>query len=108
VWQPILPVQPIAADERPQVMAYIHRRGDFSVTLRSNLTRDLDMMFLEVRQGTNTPFILGNIYNGRASENNAEWTLDRFLHLHLPVNIPYILTGNWNAHHTLWEDNANN
>ncbi|KAF8584481.1 hypothetical protein K439DRAFT_1287095, partial [Ramaria rubella] len=108
VWQPILPVQPIAADECPQVMAYIRHQGVFSVTLRSDLAQDLDMMFLEVRQGSNMPFIIGNIYNGRGSANNAEWTLDRLLPIHLPENIPYSLTGDWNTHHTLWEDNPNN
>ncbi|KAF8578049.1 hypothetical protein K439DRAFT_1276424, partial [Ramaria rubella] len=75
---------------------------DFSVTLRSDLACDLDMMFLEVRQGTNVPFIIGNIYNGKSSADNAKWTLNRFLALHLP-NTPYILTGDWNAHHTIWE-----
>ncbi|KAF8591327.1 hypothetical protein K439DRAFT_1327348 [Ramaria rubella] len=107
-WQPILPVQPIPADKRPRVMAYVRRRGDFSVTLCSDLANDLDIMFLEVRQGANTPFLIGNVYNGKNSEDNNRWSLDRFLALHLPADIPHILTGDWNAHHTTWEDNANN
>ncbi|KAF8586391.1 hypothetical protein K439DRAFT_1659750 [Ramaria rubella] len=87
-WQPILPVQPIPDDKRPWVMAYTRRRGDFTVTLR--------------------PTIICNIYNGKNGEDSSAWTLDRFLALQLPNELPIIFTGDWNMHHTLWEDTASN
>ncbi|KAF8578447.1 hypothetical protein K439DRAFT_1362184, partial [Ramaria rubella] len=107
-WQPILPVQPIPEDKHPQVMAYVRWRGDFTVTLRSDLARDLDMMYLEVQQGVYPSTIIGNIYNGKNGDNENEWTLDRFFTIQLPTNMSVILSGDWNAHHTLWEDAANN
>ncbi|KAF8578511.1 hypothetical protein K439DRAFT_1362023, partial [Ramaria rubella] len=107
-WQPILPVQPIPDDKQPRVMAYTRRRGDFTITLQSDIARDLDMMFLEVRQGEHSLKIICNIYNGKNGEDSSAWTLDRFLALQLPNELPIIFTGDWNTHHTLWEDTASN
>ncbi|KZT63859.1 hypothetical protein DAEQUDRAFT_770232 [Daedalea quercina L-15889] len=49
-WTPILPVSTIPANRRPRAMAYIRRRGDFKVTLRSDIANDLDMQVLKIAQ----------------------------------------------------------
>lgn len=74
-WQPILPVQPIGVGDRPRVMAYVARRDDFTVTLRSDLVQDLDIQILEVRQHPHLPTLLVNVYNQAPLHDiNGAWS----------------------------------
>jgi len=54
-WHPVLPLQPIPEDLVPRTMAYYRRRGDFHVTLRSDLVSDADIQVLQVDQPPHPP-----------------------------------------------------
>lgn len=104
-WQPILPVQALEEDSRPRVMAYVAKRHDFTVTLRSDMANDLDIQILQIHQHPHPPTILVNVYNQTALHGNpVEWTVDRLKPIQLPDDQPVIITGDWNTHHSMWED----
>ena len=52
-----------APTRRPRVLAYVKKRPDLEVTLRSDLASDPDLQVLEVRQRPHQPFLIINIYN---------------------------------------------
>lgn len=101
-WIPILPLQPIPDNIIPRVMAYIRRRNDFTVTLRSDLASDADLQILQIDQPPHTPIIVANVYNQRASDDPLSWTFDRLINVTFPTNLPVVVLGDWNLHHPLW------
>ncbi|KAI6118324.1 hypothetical protein F5141DRAFT_963582, partial [Pisolithus sp. B1] len=101
-WTPTLPVQPIPDEITPRVMAYVRRRNDFTVMLRSDLAKDADIQILQIDQPPHTPVIVANIYNQRAGDDPCSWTLDRLVNTVLPYNLPLVISGDWNLHHPLW------
>jgi ribonuclease HI len=103
-WIPILPVSLVPHDHIPRVMAYARRRGDFQVLLRTDLAKDLDFQFLEVRQGNFAPVHILNFYNQRPppDDGDDEWSVDRLMQMHLPDRDRLVMTGDWNLHHPLW------
>jgi hypothetical protein len=68
-----------------------------------DIARDLDLQFLEIRQGKFSPVLIVNLYNQQTGDNTGQWSLDRLLEIELPSSLPVILTGDWNLHHELWE-----
>ncbi|KZT63362.1 hypothetical protein DAEQUDRAFT_770695 [Daedalea quercina L-15889] len=100
-WTPILPVSTIPANRRPRVMAYIRRRGDFKVTLRSDIANDLDMQVLKIAQAPHPSTIVVNIYNDDCKQGNRS-AAKRLRQLDLPTDLPVVLSGNWNIHHPMW------
>lgn len=104
-WVPILPLQPIPDNVTPRVMAYVRRRNDFTVTLRSDLASDADLQILQIDQPPHTPVIVANVYNQRAGDDPQLWTIDRLVNVTFPTNLPVIVSGDWNLHHPLWSAN---
>lgn len=104
-WTPILPATPIKDGQRPRTMAYTRRRDDFTVMLRSDIAKDLDVQVLEVVQATHPSTFLVNIYNNDKKQGRRSAT-KRLQHLALPMNNPIIITGDWNLHHPLWSRSA--
>ncbi len=108
-WVPILPTSHLPDDIIPRVMAYVQRRHDFTVTLRSDLASDADMQILEITQPPNPPTIVVNIYNQRSNTQPRQWTFDRLTtNVSLPTDVPVILSGDMNTHHPLWEGKGTN
>jgi hypothetical protein len=68
-----------------------------------DIARDLDLQFLEIRQGRFPPTLIVNLYNQQSGDNTGQWSIDRLMEINLPSSIPVILTGDWNLHHELWE-----
>jgi hypothetical protein len=102
-WTVLPPVLPIPVGSAPRVLTYFHRRGDFTVSVRMDIAQDLDLQFLEVRQGPFPPTLILNLYNQVSVDNPNQWSIDRLMEISLPSSIPVILTGDWNLHHELWE-----
>lgn len=107
-WQPILPCYPIPQGTRPRVMAYVSRddrwlRRDLEITARTDLVDSLDAQALEVRLGRHPPVLIANVYNAPIRTNQELSTVKTVMGAHWPINIPVILTGDWNLHHPLWE-----
>ncbi|KAL6298876.1 hypothetical protein BKA93DRAFT_706866, partial [Sparassis latifolia] len=103
-WQPILPISTLTAVDRPRVMAYVAKRDDFTVTLRSDIIQDLDIQVLEVQQHPHPPTLLVNVYNQPPiHDHHAAWTAERLRQVHLPPEVPTVISGDWNAHHRMWE-----
>ncbi|TFY51402.1 hypothetical protein EVJ58_g10586, partial [Rhodofomes roseus] len=100
-WTPILPVSAVPKDKRPRVMAYTRRRGDFTVTLRSDIANDLDIQVLEIAQNPHPPTIIVNVYNDDRKQGSRS-AAKRLQSLTLPRDAPTILSGDWNLHHPLW------
>ncbi|KAI6135891.1 Endonuclease/exonuclease/phosphatase [Pisolithus thermaeus] len=84
------------------VMAYVRRRNDFTVTLRSDLASDADLQILQIDQPPHMPIIVANVYNQRANNDPQSWTFDRFANITFPANLPVVISGDWNLHHPLW------
>ncbi|KAG6887077.1 hypothetical protein C0992_000907 [Termitomyces sp. T32_za158] len=68
-WIPIPPTATIPAERRPRVMAYAKRRQDFTITLRSDLAKDLDIQVLDISQANYPTVTIVNIYNQPKSRN---------------------------------------
>jgi hypothetical protein len=98
-WTVLPPVLPIPVGSAPRVLTYFHRRGDFTVSVRMDIAQDLDLQFLEVRQGPFPPTLILNLYNQVSVDNPNQWSIDRLMEISLPSSIPVILTGDWNLHH---------
>lgn len=104
-WTPIPPMASIPNDRRPRVMAYTKRRPDLTVTLRSDITEDLDIQVLDISQANYPTVTIVNIYNqprtrdGQASTRDAA---DRLREIAILQERPVILSGDWNQHHPLW------
>ncbi|KAF8064453.1 hypothetical protein FPV67DRAFT_1381497, partial [Lyophyllum atratum] len=104
-WTPILPVASIPRGQRPRVMAYVKTRPDFTVTLRSDIAKDLDIQVLDIQQANYPTTTIVNIYSQpRASGSNARRSdaSVRLQALRLPVDDPVIISGDWNQHHPDW------
>jgi ribonuclease HI len=101
-WTVLPPVLPIPVGTAPRVLTYFHRRGDFTVSVRMDMARDLDLQFLEVCQGKFPPTLIVNLYNQQSADSD-QWSVDRLMEIRLPPSVPVILTGDWNLHHELWE-----
>ncbi|GBE90189.1 hypothetical protein SCP_1900380 [Sparassis crispa] len=83
-------------------MAYVSKRDDFSVTLRSDIAQDLDIQVLEVQQHAHPPTLLVNIYNqSPLHDDHGEWTAERLRQIQFPLDIPIVLSGDWNSHHQM-------
>src|SRR6202000_225694 len=83
-WTALPPVLPIPVGTAPRVLTYFHRRGDFTVSVRMDLAKDLDLQILEMRQGKFPPTIIGNIYNQQSVDHPNQWSVDRLMQMDLP------------------------
>ncbi|KAF8074161.1 Endonuclease/exonuclease/phosphatase, partial [Lyophyllum atratum] len=104
-WTPILPVASVPRGQRPRVMAYVKTRPDFTVTLRSDIAKDLDIQILDIQQANYPTTTIVNIYSQpRASGSNARRSdaSVRLQALRLPQEDPVIISGDWNQHHPDW------
>ena len=100
-WTPILPMTTITEGTTPRVMIYFRNRADYTVTLRSDIAKDLDLQVIDITQGTHT-FTIVNIYND--PRKKREGSAYKLRNLNLPRERPTIITGDWNIHHNLWSD----
>jgi hypothetical protein len=101
-WQPILPVSSVPEDRRPRVMAYVKQRNDFTVTLRSDITQDLDIQVLDIHQPPHPTTTIVNVYNGGRETRNAARHLRDLEVDH--EGQPVIITGDFNMKHPWWAD----
>ncbi|KAF8059524.1 Endonuclease/exonuclease/phosphatase, partial [Lyophyllum atratum] len=104
-WTPILPMASVPRGQRPRVMAYVKTRPDFTVTLRSDIAKDLDIQVLDIQQANYPTTTIVNIYSQpRASGSNARRSdaSVRLQALRLPQDDPVIISGDWNQHHPDW------
>src|ERR1700693_6233027 len=103
-WTPILPTLPIPEGTRPRVMVYTSQsRDDYQVILRSDLAKDYDFQIIEIKQGPFISTIIVNIYNNTPANGEAKWMVERLRRVTLPIGLPTIITGDWNAHQPWWE-----
>ncbi|KAJ6509716.1 hypothetical protein DFH09DRAFT_1100650 [Mycena vulgaris] len=90
----------LAADGAPpRVMAYYKIRPDFTVTLPSDITQDLDIQIVDVSQPGAPTTMYVNVYN---DSKQARPAIERLMTLTFPTDRPVILLGDWNLHHKLW------
>ncbi|KAJ7152581.1 hypothetical protein C8R43DRAFT_886138, partial [Mycena crocata] len=99
-WIPVLPMASIpAGGPPPRVMTYYKNRPDFTVTLRSDITQDLDIQVLDVAQPGAPTITFVNVYNDNKQRVPA---VERVKALRLPEDTPVVPLGDWNLHHELW------
>ncbi len=106
-WQAILPKSHITKNKCPHITAYHRQSVHLEVTLRTDILLDLDTMILEVKRtgDPNKPTRIINIYNQKQlGENRNIYTVDCLARIHLNLNTPMIITGDWNTHHPDWDD----
>lgn len=93
---------------RPRATFWVTRtRPDLSFSLLSTVITDLtgDAAVLEVRQANSDPFIIVNVYNEKPLDKNIhqEYTMTRIFNELASLSTRCIITGDMNAHHTLWD-----
>jgi ribonuclease HI len=100
--------------KRPRVLAYIRKEIGLEISPRFDLVSDPDLQAIEV-QGPE-PFLLLNLYNekevrgGQSSQQPSRqdreaYTVQRLL-LGLQLQQPFLLAGDFNLHHPLWNPEA--
>lgn len=90
------------AKTRPRVLAYVNRNFPFSILPRLDLANDPDFQILEVHTSIENFYIL-YFYNERPTMGtDCKLTFDRFLGLEIPLKKPFLLLGDMNLHHSMW------
>ncbi len=96
-WQVILPAPMVRENEHLRVTAYNQLGAGIDITLRSDISTNLDFMILDIkREGSkHPPTCVINIYNqtelGESQE--PDYTTDRLASIHLHPGIPTIIMG---------------
>ncbi len=107
-WQVILLKSQIIENERPCVTGYYRQGGHLEVTLRTNILSDLNIMILETKRtgDPSNPTRIINTYNQKqlGEQNENIFTIDHLTRIHLNLEIPTIITGDWNTCHPKWDD----
>ncbi|KAJ7862235.1 Endonuclease/exonuclease/phosphatase, partial [Mycena olivaceomarginata] len=87
------------SEQAQHLLREVKKRADFTVTLRSDIAKDLDLQVIEVAQqgAPTTTFV--NAYNDTTQRRSA---VERLRDLALPANTPVIYLGDFNLHHELW------
>lgn len=103
-------ILPSMQDIRPRVAVFARRQSRFQPILRTDLGEDSDFLIIDVQdtQHQLESIQLVNIYNEKSLRENEEtWTFTRFREKYIPQERT-ILCGDFNAHHTWWNSDANN
>jgi ribonuclease HI len=95
------------SDKRPRTAIYIRTEAAIQHKQREDLSKDSDLLILEI-SGPTERFLLLNIYNEKelaedsTSQQGGVRTIERaLLHLQL-TNTPFLIAGDFNSHHFLW------
>src|SRR5260370_23793992 len=103
----ILPTPKVRENECPRVTAYYQLGAGIDITLRSDISTNLDFMILDVKcEGSkHPPTCIINIYNQTelGESQVPDYTTDRLASVHLHLGSPMIIMGDWNLHHNLWD-----
>ena len=92
---------------RPRVIVYIRKTAPFSYRVREDLIQDLDLLVIEISDPSLGKLLLINLYNEKALDENlktqksGQTTINRAL-LRLQLQLPFIIAGDFNLHHTWW------
>ena len=99
-WSQFIPVPHLAGTrDMARVTAYVnksHISSFFRVSQRTDILEHPDLLILEVVLG-NKSFLIINVYN---DEHNSALSL--LINSPLPDNLPIIITGDFNLHHSSW------
>ena len=99
-WNQFIPVPHLAGTrDIARVTAYVnksHISSLFRVSQRTDILEHPNILILEVVLG-NKSFLLINVYN---DEHNSALSL--LINSPLPDNLPIIITGDFNLHHSSW------
>lgn len=94
-------------DKRPRTAIYIRIEAAIKYKQRDDLSTDGDLLVLEI-SGPTERFLLLNIYNEKelaedsTSQQQGVRTVERaLLHLQL-THIPFLIAGDFNSHHFIW------
>src|SRR6266571_827416 len=99
---------------RPRVAIYIRKTSSSFLQYRNreDIYKDTDIIALEI-YGQLKRFLLFNIYNEKQldknsrTQRNSRTIISRVI-LELKINLPFILIGDYNLHHTWWNALARN
>jgi len=96
-----------STDKRPRTAIYIRTEAAIKHKQRDDISTDGDLLVLEI-SGPTERFLLLNIYNEKelaedsTSQQHGVRTVERaLLHLQL-THIPFLIAGDFNSHHFLW------
>lgn len=87
---------------RPRVMTYVKKASQIQVMPRYDLVSDPNYQILEVDLPGKAFYIIC-IYNEKPlTPSFSHYTVQRFLNLQLQLDKPFVLLGDFNLHHPLW------
>src|SRR6266567_611828 len=98
----------------PRVTVYIRKTSSSFLQYRNreDICKDTDIIVLEI-YGQLERFLLFNIYNEKqldensGTQRNSRTTISRAI-LELEIDLPFVLIGDYNLHHTRWNALARN
>src|SRR6266571_4010734 len=98
----------------PRVAVYIRKTSSSFLQYRNreDICKDTDIIVLEI-YGQLKRFLLFNIYNKKqldensGTQRNSRTTISRAI-IELEIDLPFILIGDYNLHHTQWNALARN
>ncbi len=86
-----------ASQTRPRTATYIRKSSGVQFSNRTDLVDNPDLIILEIQE--KNPFYLLNIYNEKDDQN--QFTIERTLQ-NRRLDKPYLIAGDFNAHHSWW------
>ena len=104
-WQVILPTT-IKENNCPRVVTYYKLQAGIEITLRTDISSDLDFMVLDIKHegSRHPPTCIINLYNQTKPGEipSLNFTTDRLANINLHPGMPTVIMGDWNLHHSNW------
>ena len=102
----ILPLSTVGL--RPRLVTYVNRNSPYEITSRTDIISDPDMQIFEVTTHLES-FLIIHVYNEKpTSPGETHTTLQRLFQAQIQINMPFLLLGDLNLHHSWWNPMVSN
>ena len=93
---------------RPRLVTYVNRNSPYEITSRTDIISDPDIQIFEVTTHLES-FLIIHVYNEkRTAPGETHTTLQRLFQAQIQINMPFLLLGDLNLHHSWWNPMVSN
>ena len=93
---------------RPRLVTYVNRNSPYEITPRTDIISDPDMQAFEVTTHLES-FLIIHVYNEKSTvPGESQTSLQRIFQSQFQINMPFLLLGDLNLHHSWWNPMVSN